>query len=91
MGRGHEAQSSKELNAVQVSSAEGSSLPCPLYSRNALMGVLASGPVVICAIKSGSLIYQFGEATTKLSIENFLDALGVHAFILRQRIKPVLY
>lgn len=46
--------------------------------------VLPAGPD-ICAITFGSLIYQFGEAATKLSIKNVFDAF--YAFIMRLRIK----
>lgn len=50
------------------------------------LAVLPAGPVInICAITLGSLIYQFGEAATKLSIKNVLDAF--YAFIMRYRIK----
>jgi hypothetical protein len=50
----------------------------PWYS----VAVLPAGPVInICAITWDSLIYQFGEATTKLSIKNVFDAF--YAFIMR--------
>ena len=56
----------------------------PLYS----IAVLASGPVINTrAIALGGLIYQFGEAATKLNIKNLVDALSAHAFIMHQRIK----
>ena len=38
-----------------------------------------------CAVGLGNLVYQFGEAATKLSIKNVFDAF--YAFIMRQRIK----
>ena len=49
--------------------------------------MLASGPVDITssAIVLGSLIYQFGEAATKLNIKNLFDALSAHAIIMHQR------
>jgi hypothetical protein len=57
----------------------------PLYS----IAVLASRPVITktCAITLGSLIYQFGEASTKLNIKNLVDALRARAFIMHQRSK----
>jgi hypothetical protein len=43
---------------------------------------LPAGPVInICAITLGSLIYQFGEAATKLGIKNVFDAF--YAFVMR--------
>src|SRR5262245_47626785 len=59
----------------------------------AFIAVLKSGPVIAntCAVALSSLIYQFGEAATKLNIENLLDALRVHAFIMHQRIKLAFY
>ena len=38
-----------------------------------------------CAIRLGDLVYQIGEAATKLSIKNVFDAF--YAFIMRERIK----
>jgi hypothetical protein len=48
---------------------------------------LAGTPVdrTSCAIRSGDLIYQIGEAATKLRIKNVFDAFN--AFIMRRRIK----
>ena len=49
---------------------------------------LVSGPVIItCAIASCSLIYQLGEAATKLFIKNLVDALSANAVTIHQRIK----
>jgi hypothetical protein len=36
---------------------------------------------------SASPVYQFAEAATKFHIKDFFDALSVHAFLMRQRIK----
>jgi hypothetical protein len=56
-----------------------------------LIDISVSGPVVICAVKSGSLIYQFGEATTEFNVKNLLDALSARAFVMCQRIKLAFY
>ena len=47
---------------------------------------LASGPVDIpaCTIALENPIYHFGEAATKLIIKDLFDAVGTHAFTLRQ-------
>jgi hypothetical protein len=37
------------------------------------------------AVRSGDLVYQIGEAATKLSIKNVFDAF--YAFVMRERIK----
>jgi hypothetical protein len=60
----------------------------PLYS----IGVLVSGPVITntFAVTLGNLIYQFGETATKLNIENLVDALSAHAFVMHQYIKLAL-
>ena len=52
---------------------------------------LASAPaeIIIWAITSGSLIYQFDEAATKLIIKNLVDALCADALILHECIKLV--
>ncbi len=39
------------------------------------------GAVITCAIMLGSLIYQFGEAATKLNIKNLVDALRAHGML----------
>ena len=43
------------------------------------------------AITLGSLIYQFGEAVTKLNIKNLVDALSVDVLIMHQCLKLALY
>ena len=62
--------------------------PCRLWANSGHLplgiplAVLPARPVInICAITLGGLIYQFGEAATKLSIKNVFDAF--YAFILR--------
>jgi hypothetical protein len=50
-------------------------------------GSLTLAPVdrTSCAIRLGDLVYQIGEAATKLSIKNVFDAF--YAFVMRERIK----
>ena len=33
------------------------------------------------------LVYQFAEAATKFHVKDFFNAVGVRAFLIRQRIK----
>ena len=55
-----------------------------------LPGGLAAGPVInICAIASGCLIYQFGEAAAKFRVKDLFNAVSACAFLMRQRIKLV--
>ena len=52
-----------------------------------LSGSLARTPIDMTpsAIRLGDLVYQIGEAATKLSIKNVFDAF--YAFVMRERIK----
>jgi hypothetical protein len=51
---------------------------------------LAAGPVInICAIASGCLIYQFGEAPTKFRVKDHFNAVSARAFLMRKRFKLV--
>ena len=57
--------------AVQLGMSAKCADILPLYS----IGGLGAGPVInICASALGSLTYQFGEAATKFSIKNLVDA-----------------
>jgi hypothetical protein len=62
------------------------------YGRKADITLSRRRPVISTgAIASGGLIYQLGEAATKLNIKNLVDAVGVYAFIEHQRVKLAFY
>lgn len=59
----------------------------PLWARSIPSESLTLVPVDRAprAVRAGNLVYQVGEAATKLSIQNVFDAF--YAFIMRERIK----